>query len=184
MAARDLRPVGDTQVLASVSNAAASENCWTACEYRCTRWTQEGWTAGSSASQGPASVASSNLRSALTTVAVFQSASKSFAFAFPSFARASLRFAPSVSAGSNRIALVARTCSKVGTVTVDGSDLTVYRHRISTHVTNSCGNDGDRTQGAEVRHLRWSIDLDAQGLEWLSLIHDDGAVEQYRRWTE
>ncbi len=73
---------------------------------------------------------------------------------------------------------------EVGTVTVDGSDLTVYRHRISTHVTNTCGNDGDRTQGEEVRHLRWSIDLDAQGLEWLSLIHDDGGVEQYRRWTE
>jgi hypothetical protein len=48
---------------------------------------------------------------------------------------------------------------EVGTVTVDGSDLTVYRHRISTHVTNTCGNDGDRTQGEEVRHLRLSIDL-------------------------
>lgn len=73
---------------------------------------------------------------------------------------------------------------EVGTVTVDGADLTVYRHRISTHITNTCGHDGDRTQGELVYHLTWSIDRDADGLEWLSLTHDDGSVEGYRRWTE
>jgi len=71
---------------------------------------------------------------------------------------------------------------ETGTLTVAGADLTVYRHRITTHVTNSCGNDGDRTQGEETRHLHWSIAPDANGLEWLSLAHDDGTVETYRRW--
>lgn len=72
--------------------------------------------------------------------------------------------------------------AEVGTVTVDGDQLTVYRHWVTTHVTNSCGNDGDRTQGQETRYMAWSIDQDETGREWLSLVHSDGSIESYRRW--
>lgn len=70
-----------------------------------------------------------------------------------------------------------------GTLTQSGADLTVYRHWITTYVTNTCGNDGERTQGETTRAMRWSVARDANGLEWLSLVHPDGSVEQYRRWT-
>lgn len=74
--------------------------------------------------------------------------------------------------------------TEVGTVTVADDQLTVYRHWVTTHVTNTCGNDGDRTQGQETRVLAWSVEPDASGLDWLTLVHSDGAVESYRRWTE
>lgn len=69
-----------------------------------------------------------------------------------------------------------------GTVTLDGDALTLYRHQVTTHVTNTCGNDGDRTQGEAVRSLAWSVDVDTDGITWLSLTHDDGSVERYHRW--
>lgn len=70
-----------------------------------------------------------------------------------------------------------------GTLTQSGADLTVYRHWITTYVTNTCGNDGERTQGEATRTMRWSVARDASGVEWLSLTHPDGSVEQYHRWT-
>lgn len=70
-----------------------------------------------------------------------------------------------------------------GTLTESGANLTVYRHVITTHVTNTCGNSGERTQGELTRSMTWSIARDTNGLEWLSLTHPDGSVEQYRRWT-
>jgi hypothetical protein len=71
---------------------------------------------------------------------------------------------------------------EVGTVTLDDARITVYRHRVTTHVTNSCGSSGDRTQGQETRAMSWTIQPDASGLEWLTFTHDDGSVEQYHRW--
>lgn len=73
--------------------------------------------------------------------------------------------------------------NEFGTVTVAGRDLTVYRAQITVSITDSCGSSGERTQGAETRHVTWSVDRDTSGLEWLSLTHDDGSVEKYRRWT-
>ncbi|MFO0747384.1 MAG: hypothetical protein U1F43_17205 [Myxococcota bacterium] len=72
--------------------------------------------------------------------------------------------------------------TEVGTMTAEGDVLTVYRHWVKTHVTNTCGNDGERTQGQATSVLSWSVDVDENGLEWLSLTHDDGSVERYRRW--
>jgi len=69
-----------------------------------------------------------------------------------------------------------------GTVVVDGSNLTVYRDSVTVQITNTCGNDGTRTQGAETRHLTWSVRRDSSNLEWLDLRHTDGTVETYRRW--
>jgi hypothetical protein len=31
--------------------------------------------------------------------------------------------------------------------------------------------------------VTWSVDVDETGLEWLSLVHEDGTVERYRRWN-
>ena len=73
--------------------------------------------------------------------------------------------------------------NEFGTLTVDGNDLTVYRAQITVSITDTCGHDGVRTQGAETRHLTWSVAPDGAGLWWLSLTHDDGSVERYRRWT-
>lgn len=72
--------------------------------------------------------------------------------------------------------------NETGTVTIAGDRLTLYRHRITVHVTDSCGDDGERTQGESVRDVAWQVDVDGNGLEWLSLVHGDGAVERYRRW--
>jgi len=72
---------------------------------------------------------------------------------------------------------------EIGTVTLDGADLTVYRHWVKTHVANSCGNDGERTQGQATRAVSWGIETDDSGLDWLVMTGDDGSVERYRRWT-
>jgi len=72
--------------------------------------------------------------------------------------------------------------NETGTLTLDGPALTLYRHQITVHVTNTCGNDGDRVQGEATRFLSWSVDRDADGVEWLALTHDDGSVERYHRW--
>lgn len=77
--------------------------------------------------------------------------------------------------------------NEFGTVTTDGpfadaGTLTVYRHQIKVNVTSSCGNSGERTQGEAVSTLDWSIAPDENGLEWLTLEHADGSVEQYHRW--
>lgn len=72
---------------------------------------------------------------------------------------------------------------EVGTVELSGGQLTMHRHWVRTHVTNSCGNSGERSQGQATRVVSWSIDVDDTGLEWLSLVHADGTVERYRRWT-
>lgn len=72
--------------------------------------------------------------------------------------------------------------NETGTVTIDGDRLTLYRHQVTVHVTSSCGNDGDRTQGEATRDLDWSVDVDTDGITWLSLVHDDGSVERYHRW--
>ncbi len=72
--------------------------------------------------------------------------------------------------------------TEVGTASLAGSELTLHRHWVTTHVTNTCGNDGDRTQGQATTRLTWSVDIDETGLEWLSLTHEDGSVERYRRW--
>ncbi|MCC6622669.1 MAG: hypothetical protein IT385_15510 [Deltaproteobacteria bacterium] len=74
--------------------------------------------------------------------------------------------------------------NETGTVTRDADRLTVYRHQIKVHVTNSCGDSGERTQGRATRTLTWWIEIDELGLDWLVLVHDDGAVERYRRWTQ
>lgn len=73
--------------------------------------------------------------------------------------------------------------NETGTVTVAGDRLTLYRHRITVHVTDSCGDDGERTQGEAVRDVAWSVEVDGDGLEWLSLEHEDGSIERYRRWN-
>jgi hypothetical protein len=74
--------------------------------------------------------------------------------------------------------------SEFGTVTIEGPKVTKYRHKISVKVTNTCGNDAERVQGEELRVMTWSVDRDEGGLEWLSLTHDDGSVEKYRRWAQ
>lgn len=73
--------------------------------------------------------------------------------------------------------------TEVGTVVHDGDRLTLHRHWVKTHVTSSCGDDGERTQGEATRTVTWSVDVDDAGVTWLSLVHPDGAVERYRRWT-
>lgn len=72
---------------------------------------------------------------------------------------------------------------EAGTVTLDSQGLQIYRHWITTRVKNSCGSDGQRTQGPTTRRMSWSVTLDETGLEWLTLTHDDGTVERYRRWA-
>lgn len=72
--------------------------------------------------------------------------------------------------------------TEVGTVTLEDDILTVHRHWVKTHVTNTCGNDGDRTQGQETRQLSWSVVPDENDLPWLELTHSDGSVERYHRW--
>ena len=74
--------------------------------------------------------------------------------------------------------------NEVGTVEIDGDELTVHRHRITTTVSNTCGNDGERTQGQATRVMKWSVAADENGLPWLTLTHEDGTVETYRRWTD
>jgi len=69
-----------------------------------------------------------------------------------------------------------------GTLTVDGSHLTVYRDHVTVEVLSQCGGDGTRTQGAETRELTWSVRRDESNVEWLELTHTDGSVETYRRW--
>lgn len=69
-----------------------------------------------------------------------------------------------------------------GTLVVDGPNITVYRDYVTVQVTNTCGNSGTRTQGAETRQLTWSVRRDESNLEWLDLRHTDGSVETYRRW--
>jgi hypothetical protein len=71
---------------------------------------------------------------------------------------------------------------EAGTAVDRGDALTLYRHFVTTHVTNSCGNDGERTQGQAERVVSYAVDLDDDGREWLSLTHEDGTVERYRRW--
>lgn len=72
--------------------------------------------------------------------------------------------------------------NETGTIVQDGDELTVYRHRIKTHVENSCGNDGERTQGEATRLMSYFIEEDENGLPWLHLVHEDGSVERYRPW--
>jgi hypothetical protein len=72
--------------------------------------------------------------------------------------------------------------TEVGTATLAGNELTLHRHSVTTRVTNSCGNDGERTQGEATTRLTWSVDPDDSGLEWLSLVHEDGSVERFRPW--
>jgi len=74
--------------------------------------------------------------------------------------------------------------TEVGTMEQDGDVLTVHRHWVRVHVTNSCGNSGERVQGEATSRLRWSVAPDANGLAWLTLTHDDGSVETYRPWTD
>jgi hypothetical protein len=69
-----------------------------------------------------------------------------------------------------------------GTVTVDGSLLTMYRDHITVEYTSQCGDDGTNTEGAEVHQLSWNVYRDDYGVESLDLIHDDGSVETYHRW--
>ncbi|MCB9560283.1 MAG: hypothetical protein H6708_07725 [Kofleriaceae bacterium] len=71
---------------------------------------------------------------------------------------------------------------EVGTVTVAGDQLTVYRHWVKTRVTSTCGDDGERTEGEATRQLTWSVDRDGDGVEWLTLTHADDATETYHRW--
>lgn len=70
-----------------------------------------------------------------------------------------------------------------GTMALEGETLTIHRHWVRTHVTNSCGGTAERTLGYEVRTWTWRIELDETGLEWLVLTHEDGAVERYHRWN-
>lgn len=74
--------------------------------------------------------------------------------------------------------------NETGTLTVDGDEMTLYRHRITVKVTNSCGNSGERTQGESIRKVTWGIEEDENGLAWLVLTGDDGSVERYRRWKQ
>ncbi|UJR87344.1 MULTISPECIES: hypothetical protein [Sandaracinus] len=72
--------------------------------------------------------------------------------------------------------------TEVGTVVIEGDEVTVHRHWVKTHVTNSCGNSGERTQGQETRTMWWSVETDSSGVEWLVLDHGDGTSERYHRW--
>jgi hypothetical protein len=72
--------------------------------------------------------------------------------------------------------------TEVGTATLAGDELTLHRHWVTTSVTNTCGDEGKRTQGEATTRLSWSVDVDETGLEWLSLVHEDGSVERYRPW--
>lgn len=72
--------------------------------------------------------------------------------------------------------------NETGTVTADGATLALHRHWVKTRVLNTCGADDTATHGEETRVLRFSIERDETGREWLALVHDDGSVERYRRW--
>jgi hypothetical protein len=69
-----------------------------------------------------------------------------------------------------------------GTASLAGRQLTLHRHRVTTRVTSTCGRSGDRTQGPATTRVTWSVDIDDSGLEWLSLTHENGSVERFRRW--
>jgi len=74
--------------------------------------------------------------------------------------------------------------TETGTVTRDEDLLTVYRHWVKVKVTNTCGDDGERTQGQATSLVTWAIETDESGLDWLVLSHADGAIERYRRWSQ
>lgn len=72
---------------------------------------------------------------------------------------------------------------EVGTIEVRESEVTIHRHWVRTKVVNTCSSNGERTEGPATRVLKWSIEIDETGREWLTFLHPDDGVERYRRWN-
>lgn len=71
----------------------------------------------------------------------------------------------------------------VGTLVVDGTNLTLNQESGLTHVTNTCSGVGENVMGIATRSHGWSITTDEVGRALLSLTQPDGGIYgTFWRW--
>lgn len=71
---------------------------------------------------------------------------------------------------------------EIGTVTLEGESMTVYRAWVKTHATNTCGNAGDNEDGPTTATMTWSAEEDEFG-EVLVLNNEFG-TSRFHRWRD